>query len=53
MSLWNFGNSPLLSSRAIFLAEALLRGPDATVGEAGTALIMGRRYPKPPLPRLE
>ena len=28
MSIWNFGDSPLLSSRALFLAEALLRGPD-------------------------
>jgi len=37
MSLWNFGNSPLLSSRAMFLAEALLRGPDAGVGEAQKA----------------
>ena len=28
MSIWNFGNSPLLSARALFLSEALLSGRD-------------------------
>ena len=28
MAIWSCGKSPLLSSRALFLSEALLRGPD-------------------------
>jgi hypothetical protein len=43
MALWSFGESPLLSARALFLAEALYHGPSRE-GAPGPDIPFGARY---------